>query len=151
MATYGVTSTSDTEALSQLVAGDEVPIMKEINLKIAAGALSRGTVLEMVATTGTTWQQLTAGSPTNARAILAQDAANNASAVTRVQAYFVGRFRLADILWPAAITSANKIAAITALQDRGIILDENPGDITTTSTTTTTTTTSSSTTTTTAG
>jgi hypothetical protein len=140
MATYGVTRTSDTEALSQLVAGD-VHIQKEINLKISAGALSRGTVLEMVATNGTTWQQLTAGSPTNARAILAEDAANNASTVTKVQAYFVGKYRETDLIWPAAITTLNKRAAITNLADHGIIVEENVADITTTTSSSTTTTT----------
>lgn len=155
MALLGVTETESTE-LSQLVAGD-VHVQKEITLKANVGDLSRGTVLEMVATNGTTWQQLTAASPTNARAILLEDIDNDASNTQKAQAYFVGKYREIDLIWPDGITTLNKRAAITSLQDKGIILEEDVADVSTTttttttsSTTTTTTTTSSTTTTTTA-
>ena len=144
MAVLGVTETTGTE-LSQLVAGD-VHIQKEITLKIGCGDLSRGTVLEMVATNGATWQQLTAGSPTNARAILLEDVTDDAAATQKEQAYFVGKYRETDLIWPAGITTLNKRSAVTSLQDKGIILEEDVADITTTSTTTTSSTTSTTTT-----
>lgn len=146
MATHGVTETEGTE-LSQLVAS-EVHIQREITLKANCGALSRGTVLEMVSALAGTWQQLQAGSPTNARAILAQDVANDAANTQKAQAYFVGKYRETDMIWPSAITTKNKRTAIQSLQDRGIIIDEAILAVTTTTTTTTTSSTSTTTTTT---
>ena len=140
--TLGVTETTGSE-LSQLVAS-EVHIQREITLKVGAGALSRGTVLEMVSSLAGTWQQL--ATVADARAILAEDVTNDASNTKKAQAYFVGKYRELDLIWPAAITTKDKRTAIVALQDRGIVIDEAILDVTTTTTTTT----SSSTTTTTA-
>jgi hypothetical protein len=75
-----------------------------------------------------------------------EDVADSA-AVQRAQAYFVGKYREKDMIWPDGITTVDKRTAIVALQDRGIIIDEA---ILAVLTTTTTTTTSSTTTTTTA-
>lgn len=146
MAVLGATINTDTE-LSQLVA-KEGCIMKQVTLKVGAGALARGTVLEMVSTSGTTWQQLTAAAGTNARAILAQTVANNASATTKAWAYFVGLYRENDMVWPTGITSTQKRAAILGLADRGIIIDETIEEAAPTTTTTTTTTSTTTTTTT---
>ena len=148
MATFGITSTVDTEALSQLIASD-IHIQKEITLKASCGDLKRGTVLEMVSAAASTWQQLQYNQPTYARAILAQDVDDSVS-TQKAQAYFVGKYRETDVIWPANITTVNKRTAIQTLQDKGIIMDVDALDITTTTTTTTTTTSSSSTTTTTA-
>lgn len=154
MATYGATSTTATE-LSQLICGDH-HIQREITLKANCGALSRGTVLEMVSVGSGQWQQLTAADGSNARAILLETVANNASATQKAQAYFVGKFRYDDLVWPDGITTQQKQTAIVAMQDRCMIVDETgrtavttTSTTTTTSSTTTTTTTSSSTTTTT--
>jgi hypothetical protein len=140
--TLGVTETTGAE-LSQLIASG-VHIQREITLKASAGALKRGTVLEMVSVASGQWQKL--NTVANARAILLEDVADSA-AVQRAQAYFVGKYREKDMIWPDGITTVDKRTAIVALQDRGIIIDEA---ILAVLTTTTTTTTSSTTTTTTA-
>lgn len=142
MGTYGVTETTGTE-LSQLIAS-EVHIQREITLKASAGALVRGTVLEMVSVASGQWQTL--ATVADARAILLEDAANLA-ATQKVQAYFVGKYKYEDLTWPAGITTLDKRTAIVALQDRGIIMDEAILAMATTTTTTTTTTSSTSSTT----
>lgn len=134
-------TTENTESgFSQLIAGP-THIMREITLKADCGDLSRGAVLEMVSVTGTTWQELTAASPTNARAILAEDVSDSAS-IQRAQAYFVGKYRYEDLVWPAGITTLNKRSALVSLQDRGIVIDEALADVPTTTSTTSSTTTS---------
>lgn len=143
MAVFGITNNADTAALSQLVASD-VHEQKEITLKASAGALSRGTVLEMVSVTSGQWQQMQASGGANARAILLEDVSNSTS-TQKVQAYFIGKYRETDLIWPAGITTFQKRTAIVALQDRGILID---ADMLSVSTTTTTTTSSSTTTTT---
>lgn len=137
--TLGVTETTGAE-LSQLIASG-VHIQREITLKASAGALKRGTVLEMVSVASGQWQKL--NTVANARAILLEDVADSA-AVQRAQAYFVGKYLYDDLIWPAGITTLDKRTAIVALQDRGIIIDEAILALPTTTTTTTTTTTSSS-------
>jgi len=137
MAVHGVTETEGTE-LSQLVASD-VHVQREITLKVGCGDLKRGTVLELVSALAGTWQQL--NTVADARAILAQDVANDAANTQKAQAYFVGKYREVDLIWPDGITTADKRTAIVALQDRGIIIDEAILAVTTTTTTTTSTTT----------
>ena len=141
-------SESTDAALVQLIASDSIPLQKEITLKASVGDLVRGTVLEMVSALASTWQQLTAGSPANARAILAEDV-DDSAATQKAQAYFPGKYYEKNLVWPAAITTANKRTALQTLQDRGIIIDEAWLDVSTTTTTTTTTSSSSTTTTTT--
>lgn len=59
-----------------------------------------------------------------ARAILLEDADASAADVI-AGAYFIGKFRLSDIVWPAGATDAQKNAALLQLQDRGIIVDQD--------------------------
>jgi hypothetical protein len=146
MATYGVTENT-TEELSQLIAGG-VHIQREITMAASCGDLSRGTVLEMVSVGSGQWRQLTADNGANARAILLEAVEDSAS-TQKVQAYFVGKYRIEDMIWPAAITTQQKRAAIVGLQDKGIIIDEAILAIPTTTTTTTTTSSTTTTTTTT--
>ena len=59
-----------------------------------------------------------------ARSILLQD--TDASAADQAaQAYFMGTYRLDDLVWPDGITDAQKNAAILELQDRGILVDKD--------------------------
>lgn len=146
MGTHGVTETTGTE-LSQLVASG-VHEQREITLKIGCGDMLRGTVLEMVSVAGGEWQQLTAADGANARCILLADVTNDAAAVQYVQAYFIGKYRYSDLIFPDGITTINLRKAIVGLQDRGIIIDERILAIPTTTTTTTTTSTTTTTTTT---
>ncbi len=139
MAVFGVTDNADSAVLSQLVASN-VHEQKEITLKASAGALLRGTVLEMVSVASGTWQQMQASGGANARAVLLEDASNSAS-TQRVQAYFIGRYRETDLVWPASITTLQKRTAIVGLQDRGILIDEAILAVSTTTTTTSSTTT----------
>jgi len=116
---YGVTE-YEAEELSQLVAGN-VHLQKQVT--IASGNLKRGTVLAMnsdgdyvqfnpFATDGTEVP----------RAILAEDV-DATGGPARVQAYFVGKYRLKDLIWPDGITDAQKQSAILGLQDKGIIVE----------------------------
>lgn len=59
-----------------------------------------------------------------ARSILVEDA-DAAAAAAIAGAYFMGKYRLSDLVWPAGITDAQKNAALLQLQDRGIIVDED--------------------------
>ena len=110
--TYGITETQGSE-LSQLIASD-IHIQREITIKASAGAMSRGTVLEMVRADAGTWQKLATAA--NARAILLEDVANSAS-TQKAQAYFVGKYREKDLIWYDDITTLEKRTAIVALQD----------------------------------
>lgn len=59
-----------------------------------------------------------------ARSILLQD--TDASAADKAaQAYFMGTYRLSDLVWPDGITDAQKNAALLELQDRGILVDKD--------------------------
>jgi len=59
-----------------------------------------------------------------ARSILLQD--TDASAADQAaQAYFMGTYRLDDLVWPDGITDAQKNAALLQLQDRGILVDKD--------------------------
>ena len=138
MATYGVTENTDTE-LTQLVA-DGNHIQRAITLKVDCGDLSRGTVLEMVSAASGQWQQNTTSTTANARAILAQDVEDDDTNTQLAQAYFVGKYRASDLIWPDGITTTQKRTGIVALQDRGIIIDEAILSLPATTTTTTTTT-----------
>lgn len=130
MGTHGVTVTQGAE-LSQLIAGSEVPILKEITIKVASGNLKRGAVLEMHS--DYTWKEV--ATPANAACILAQDVANDAMNTQRVQGYFVGKYRLSDLVWPTAFTPTQKRDSIVAMQSRGIIVDERILAVPTTTTT----------------
>ncbi|WP_028320383.1 head decoration protein [Desulfatiglans anilini] len=132
--TFGVTVNESAE-LSQLVAGEGC-IQRDINLKASAGALARGTVLEMVSVTSGQWQQLQAEDGSNARAILCEAAADS-DAIQKKQAYFVGKYRASDLVWPDGISATQKRTAIVALQDRGIVIDETILDAAEDETTTT--------------
>ena len=59
-----------------------------------------------------------------ARTILAEDK-DASSADAKAQAYFMGTYRLSDLVWPSGITDAQKNAAILQLQDRGILVDKD--------------------------
>lgn len=56
-----------------------------------------------------------------AAAILAEDA-DATSADKEAQAYFGGEYRSADLVWPDAITAANKARALRQLEAKGIIV-----------------------------
>lgn len=146
MATHGVTETTGTE-LSQLVAS-AVHEQKEIVLANGAGDLSRGTVLAQVTATYkfTILNPGGAGGAEVARAILLEDADASAAEV-KAQAFFIGKYRGSDLIWPDGITDSQKDAAKLQLQDRGILLDEHFDAATTTTSTSTSTTTTSTTTT----
>jgi hypothetical protein len=141
MSTLGVTVNTET-ALSQLLA-DPVHIQREITVKAGAGALSRGQVMALNTSTWL-WQALATSGSNNenvARAILAEDLDNNASATQKAQAYLVGRYRYDDLVWANGQTAAQKRQALLELQDRGAVVDEPLLEATMTTTTTTTTTT----------
>lgn len=120
----GATENLETER-SMLVAGD-VCEQKPITLQSGAGVLVRGTVLGMVTATYEYGQLAPAGGDGTevARAILAEDIDATSAAVT-AQAHFVGTYRLSDLIWPGGITDAQKNAALLALQDRGILVDQD--------------------------
>jgi hypothetical protein len=141
--TLGLTENTNTE-LSQLVAGDGCQ-QKEITLKAGAGALTRGTVLAMNTTTYKWCQLNTSGSTGEnvARAILAEDAGST-SREAKAQAFFIGKYRFDDLVWPTGATRLQKDNAVKELADVGIVTDE---DFSTAATTTTTTTSSTSSTT----
>jgi hypothetical protein len=120
MADYGATIYTDTEP-SQLVAGS-FRAMKQGVVALGAGVLSRGTVLAM--NSAGKWVQLAPAAADGtevARGILAEDV-DATSADAAAQVYLVGEYRLADLVWPAAITDVQKATAVLALQDRGVIV-----------------------------
>ena len=146
----GITETSESR-MSTLVASN-VHEQKEITLNSAAGALLRGTILSLNETTYK-WGQCAIAGP--GRAILLEDA-GSATREEKAQAFFIGKYRYDDLIFPTAATRLQEDAIILTLQDKGIIIegrDFSTGLTTTTSTTSstssTTTTTSSTTTTTT--
>ena len=113
----------DTAAISQLIAGDTHE-MKPVTIINGAGALVRGTVLGLV-TASNQYDQLNpagADGTEEARAILVEDV-DATSAAAAAQAYVLGKFRSADLVWPAGITDAQKKAALLQLQDRGMPVD----------------------------
>ena len=112
-------------AFNQLVAGETFEI-KKITIASGAGTLTRGTVLGMDSSTYKYKQLNPAGTDGTevARAILAEDVDATSSDVKTI-AYFIGKYRLADLIWPDGITDAQKKTALLQLQDRGIIVDED--------------------------
>lgn len=117
--TYGTTEYEANE-LSQLVAGS-VHLQKQVT--VGAGNLKRGTVLAVDANGNYVQLNPSATDGTEVpRAILAEDADASSGAV-KAQAYFVGKYRLKDLLWPDGITDAQKQSAILGLQDKGIIVE----------------------------
>lgn len=118
----GVTTTTASE-LTQLLAGD-VYVMKTITIPAGVGTVSRGELLAQL-TADYSWTKFNHGGSDGSeipRAICAE-AADATLADKNVVAYFVGHYRLSDIVWPDGISAAQKNAAIQALQDRGIILE----------------------------
>ena len=112
-------------AFYQLVAGKTFEV-KKITIASGAGKLTRGTVLGMNTSTYK-YKQLdpSASDGTEvARAILAEDV-DASSTDVKTTAYFIGKYRLADLIWPGSITDAQKKTALLQLQDRGIIIDED--------------------------
>jgi len=59
-----------------------------------------------------------------ARSILLQDT-DASAADAEAQAYFMGTYRLSDLIWPDGIADAQKNAALLELQDRGILVDKD--------------------------
>lgn len=108
--------------LSQLVAGN-FRASKQVTLTNPGGSdleLQRGQVLYQ--DTDYKFQPLPSDGTEVARAILAEDVTVPAGSDAEALVYFVGEYRLADIVWPDGISEANKSKAIQELQDRGIIL-----------------------------
>lgn len=137
MAALGIT-TAEQPYYRQLIAGSSEEA--HVELKASAGALERGTVLAENTTTGL-WEALVPGGSNGtgtARAILAEDVAN-AAEVQRTRVYFIGKYFWKDLIWPEAITHAQKRSAVRDLRDRGIILDQTLSKVIGETTTTTTT------------
>ena len=120
--TLGITMEEMPE-LSILIAS-EIHLAKQITIASGAGELKRGTVIG-INTSTYKYTQL-APSATDgtevARAILVEDVDATDSDV-KAQAFFVGKYRLSDLIWPDGITDSQKNAAILQLQDRGIIVE----------------------------
>ena len=117
-----------------------------MRLKASAGALARGQVLALNTSTNL-WEALaTSGSngEATARAILAE-AVSDAAAVQDVQAYFVGKYRYADLVWKNSQTATQRRTALLNLADSGIIVDKVYLEATETTSSTTTTSTTSTT------
>lgn len=120
--TLGIT-TETLQDLSILIAGNTHE-QKKITVKAGAGALTRGTVLGIDTATYKYVQlkpDATDGTEV-ARAILAEDVDATDADVT-AQAFFIGKYRASDLVWPDGITTEQKNAALLQLQDRGIIAE----------------------------
>lgn len=120
--TLGIT-TEALQDLSILIAGDTHE-QKKITVKSGAGILTRGTVLS-IDTTTYKYVQLNPDASDGtevARAILAEDVDATDADVT-AQAFFIGKYRASDLVWPDEITTEQKNAALLQLQDRGIIVE----------------------------
>lgn len=113
--THGVTETEGTE-LSQLVASD-VHEMKIVTITSGQN-LVRGAVM---ASAAQKYVEIAPLVPADAEAILSEDV-DASLADKQGQAFFPGRYRYSDLVWPA-MTAANKKLALEALQARGIIVD----------------------------
>ncbi|MFH1136573.1 MAG: head decoration protein [Pseudomonadota bacterium] len=121
---YGVIEHQDQEP-SQLVAS-EYCLHARITLKDSAGDLVRGTVMAQNTSTHA-WEKFNpAGSngTNEPRCILSEDVADSTDQET-AGAYFTGKYRADDLIWPDAITTDQRLTAGTALADKGIILDES--------------------------
>ena len=139
----GTVKTAGSED-SQLIASDGCK-QKPIQLKANVGALSRGTVMAMNTTTFL-WEQHDQDGSTGvnvARAILAVDVEDDTAAQESI-GFFIGKYRLDDLIFQTDITRIETAQAISELADVGIEIDESY--IGTVTSTTTSTTTSSSTT-----
>lgn len=118
-ATLG-TQQYEGKEISQLIAGS-VHIQKKVT--IASGVLKRGTVLAMDANGNYVQLNPSATDGTEiARAILAEDVDASSGSV-QAQAYFVGKYRLSDLIFPDGVTDSQKQTALLQLQDRGIIVE----------------------------
>ena len=120
--TLGITMEEMPE-LSILIAS-ETHLAKQITIASGAGELKRGTVLG-INTSTYKYKQLDPSATDGtevARAILVEDVDATDSDVN-AQAFFVGKYRLSDLIWPDGITDEQKNAAILQLQDRGIIVE----------------------------
>jgi hypothetical protein len=115
----------DTAARSMLIAG-ETHEQKPITIQSGAGVLVRGTVLGLVSASNE-YDILNPGGADGteeARMILVDDVDATAAAAN-AEGYGPGKYRLSDLVWPGAITDAQKNAAILQLQDRGILVDQD--------------------------
>ncbi|MDD5539210.1 MAG: head decoration protein [Candidatus Marinimicrobia bacterium] len=111
--THGITETLGTE-ISQLVAS-EVHEQKIVTI-VSGQNLVRGAVME------SSNQKYTGiSTPGSAEAILAEDV-DASLADKQGMAYFTGKYRYSDLVWPT-MSAANKKTALEALQARGIIVD----------------------------
>jgi len=150
MGTLGMTENTTTE-LSQLIGGDGAQ-QREVTLKASVGDMSRGTVLAM-STTTYMWEQLNISGSNGAnvaRAILVEDV-DDSSSTQKAQAFFIGKYRYEDLIWPSAISRNSRRNAIKELADVGIVIDDDALAETTTSTTSSTSSSTTSSTTTTTG
>ena len=120
-----MTEYTDTAAKSMLVASG-VHEQKPITIQSGAGALVRGTVLGRISASYEYNQLAPAAGDGNELAcmILVDDVDATAAAV-KAQGFGLGKFRLSDLVWPVGISDAQKKSAITQLQDRGILVDED--------------------------
>jgi Bacteriophage lambda head decoration protein D len=111
----GATETEGIE-LSQLVASD-VHEMKIVTITTGQN-LVRGAVM---ASAAQKYVEIDPIVPANAEAILAEDV-DASVADKQGQAFFLGKYRYSDLVWPV-MTAANKKLALEALQAKGIIVD----------------------------
>jgi len=120
--TLGIT-VEEMSNLSILVA-NETHLARQITISSGAGELKRGTVLGINTSTYKYKKLDPAASDGTeiARAILVEDV-NATDSDVKAQAFFVGKYRLSDLIWPDGITDEQKNAAILQLQDRGIIVE----------------------------
>jgi len=119
MATYGVTSTTETID-SQLFAGD-YKALKTISIASGEGACLRGQVLAMDAT-DKTYVKLDLVDPDQDEAYCVLVGAVDAtSAAESAVVLMSGEVALADLVWPAGITDAQIITATNQLRAMGII------------------------------
>ena len=120
--TLGIT-VEEMPKLSILIAS-ETHLSKQITIASGAGQLKRGTVLGLnTSTYKYTQLNPSASNGTEvARAILVEDVDASERDV-KAQAFFVGKYRLSDLIWPDGITDEQKNTAILQLQDRGIIVE----------------------------
>jgi len=111
--THGITETLGTE-ISQLVAS-EVHEQKIVTI-VSGQNLVRGAVME-----SSSQKYTVISTPGSAEAILAEDV-DASLADKQGMAYFTGKYRYSDLVWPT-MSAANKKTALEALQARGIIVD----------------------------
>jgi hypothetical protein len=121
----GITVTTGVEH-SQLLRSTMHTTKKIAVPIIALTTLKRGMLMAMVTATNV-WGLFDPAAVDGLaipRCILGMfDDVDVSAAGATVQAYFAGEYNDKDILWPAGITAAEKVAALKDLADRGIIVE----------------------------